>query len=70
LSGKSFRPSTVQSNPELNGQAFVSIRTIKLSPFGDERLYFGGFDCNFQPANGTAWIGSAPVSRVTTPRSS
>jgi hypothetical protein len=34
----------------------VSIRTIAPSPFRDDRIYYGGYDCNFFPADGTAWI--------------
>jgi hypothetical protein len=41
------------------GQPFVSVRTIAPSPFGDRRVYYGGYDCNFYPADGTAWIASS-----------
>jgi hypothetical protein len=36
---------------------FVAIRSIKASPFGDARLDYGGYDSNFQPAEGAA-VGS------------
>jgi hypothetical protein len=45
--------------PVRSGQAFVSVRTIAPSPFGDGRVYYGGYDCNFYPADGTAWIASS-----------
>ncbi len=35
------------SKPVRSGQAFVSIRSILPSPFGDGRIYYGGYDCNF-----------------------
>ena len=61
LGGRAFKPAATQVSPVRSGQAFVAIRTIKLSPFGDGRLYYGGYDCNFQPADGAAWIGSSPA---------
>lgn len=57
LSGPDFTPSDTVGDPIRPGQAFVSIRTIVPSPFGDGRLYYGGYDCNFYPADGTAWVG-------------
>jgi hypothetical protein len=59
LSGPQFKPSANQPSPVRAGQAFVSIRTIKPSPFGDGRLYYGGYDNNFHPSDGTAWIASS-----------
>lgn len=59
LRGPDFVPAAAPSKPIRGGQAFVSIRTIKASPFGDGRLYFGGYDCNFYPADGTAWVASS-----------
>ena len=59
LSGPQFKPSKRQPSPVRSGQAFVSIRTIKSSPFGNGRIYYGGYDNNFHPANGTAWIASS-----------
>ena len=64
LSGPGFTPSAKPGNPIRSGQAFVSIRTIKPSPFGDGRLYYGGYDCNFYPADGTAWAGSSTLRAV------
>jgi hypothetical protein len=61
LGGRAFQPAAKQVSPVRSGQAFVAIRTIKLSPFGDRRLYYGGYDCNFHSADGAAWIGSSPV---------
>jgi hypothetical protein len=59
LGGPDFTLSGTVGNPIRSGQAFVSIRTIRLSPFGDGRLYYAGYDCNFYPADGTAWAGSS-----------
>ena len=68
LSGPDFKParpgSLGKGMPIQSGQAFVSIRSITLSPFGNDRVYFGGYDCNFYPADGTAWIASSPLSAV------
>jgi hypothetical protein len=64
LNGPDFTPSAKAGNPIRSGQAFVSIRTIKPSPFGDGRLYYGGYDCNFYPADGTAWVGSSTLRAV------
>jgi hypothetical protein len=59
LSGSQFTPTDRISTPVHSGQAFVSIRTIARSPFGDGRIYYGGYDCNFYPADGTGWIGTS-----------
>ena len=67
LSGPSVEPSAVPTNPIRSGQAFVSIRTIKPSPFDDGRLYFAGYDCNFYPADGTAWTAYSPMSALDPP---
>ena len=64
LSGPDFTPPGVVDDPILGGQAFVSIRTIVPSPFGDGRLYFGGYDCNFHPADGTAWVGTSDRAAI------
>jgi hypothetical protein len=48
----------------LAGQAFVSIRTIVASPFRDGNLFFGGYDCNFHPADGTAWVATARTAAL------
>ena len=47
------------SKPIRSGQAFVSIRSILPSPFADGRIYYGGYDCNFYPADGTAWVATS-----------
>ena len=44
----------------------MATRTIEPSPFGGSRLYYGGHDFNFYPADETTWIafstlGSIPV---------
>ena len=59
LSGPDFALRGSVDKPIRSGQAFVSIRTITSSPFGDGRLYYGGYDCNFYPADGTAWVASS-----------
>jgi hypothetical protein len=64
LSGRQFTPSGRVTTPIRASQAFVSIRTIKPSPFGDGRLYYGGYDCNFHPADGTAWIAASTLSAL------
>jgi hypothetical protein len=50
--------------PIRSGQAFVSIRSIVPSPFADGRVYYGGYDCNFYPADGTAWVATSTVSSL------
>jgi hypothetical protein len=64
LSGSQLTPRGAVTTPVRSGQALVSIRTIARSPFGDGRVYFGGYDCNFVPADGTAWIATSPGTRV------
>ncbi|MFL5830562.1 MAG: hypothetical protein ACJ76X_11650 [Solirubrobacteraceae bacterium] len=59
LSGSGLTPTGSMTTPVRSGKAFVSIRTIAPSPFGDGRIYYGGYDCNFHPADGTAWIASS-----------
>ncbi|MDC0711352.1 hypothetical protein POL68_22975 [Stigmatella sp. ncwal1] len=39
----------------------VSTRTIRVSPFNPETLYFGGYDPNSLPAHNTGWVFSAPL---------
>lgn len=64
LSGSDFTPAGTVSRPIRAGQAFVSIRTIVPSPFDDGRLYYGGYDCNFNPADGTAWVGTSTLTAI------
>ncbi len=64
LDGPQLTPAGTHGPPIRSGQAFVSIRTIRLSPFGDNRFYLGGYDCNFYPADGTAWAASAPLDAL------
>jgi hypothetical protein len=64
LSGRQFAPAVQIGTPVRGGQAFVSIRTIARSPFADGSIYFGGFDCNFYPADGTAWIAHGALGDV------
>jgi hypothetical protein len=64
LSGPQFKPSEKQPSPVRSGQAFVSIRTIKPSPFGDGRIYYGGYDNDFHLADGAAWIASSTTTAL------
>jgi len=64
LSGPDFTPVAQPGDPITTGQAFVSIRSIAASPFHDGRLYYAGYDCNFYPADGTAWVGSSTAAAV------
>jgi hypothetical protein len=64
LGGPDFTLASMPGTPIRSGQAFVSIRTIEPSPFGDSRVYFGGYDCNFYPADGTAWIATATLEAL------
>jgi hypothetical protein len=64
LGGPTLTPSTRVSKPIRSGQAFVSIRSIVPSPFSDGRIYYGGYDCNFYPADGTAWVASSSLGAV------
>jgi hypothetical protein len=61
LSGPTLTPSATVSKPIRSGQAFVSIRSIMPSPFRDGRIYYGGYDCNFYPADDTAWVASSTL---------
>jgi hypothetical protein len=64
LDGPTVRPSAQVSKPIRSGQAFVSIRSIVPSPFADGRIYYGGYDCNFYPADGTAWVATSLLSSL------
>jgi hypothetical protein len=64
LYGPTVSPSPQVSMPIRSGQAFVSIRSIVPSPFADGRVYYGGYDCNFYPADGTAWVATSTVSSL------
>ncbi|HUH70812.1 MAG TPA: hypothetical protein VLZ05_19220 [Mycobacterium sp.] len=64
LAGPDLTPAASPTSPVRSGQAFVSIRTIQLSPFGDGLIYYGGYDCNFSPADGTAWVATSTVDAL------
>jgi len=64
LSGPTLSPSPQVSMPIRSGQAFVSIRSIVPSPFADGRIYYAGYDCNFYPADGTAWVATSMLSSL------
>ena len=64
LRGPTLTPSATVSKPIRSGQAFVSIRSIMASPFRGGRIYYAGYDCNFYPADGTAWVASSTFSSL------
>ncbi|HEY1737360.1 MAG TPA: hypothetical protein VGI86_01550, partial [Acidimicrobiia bacterium] len=64
LSGPTVTPTGTSGPPIRSGQSFTSIRTIRVSPFGDGQFYLGGYDCNFYPADGTAWVASASLDAL------
>ena len=70
LGGPTLTPSPTVSNPIGSGQAFVSIRSIMPSPFADGRVFYGGYDCNFYPADGTAWVATSTLTSLQVPTSS
>jgi hypothetical protein len=67
LSGPTLTPSARVSKLIRSGQAFVSIRSIVPSPYDDGQLYYGGYDCNFYPADGTAWVASSALRSLYPP---
>ncbi len=64
LRGPTVTPSALVSKPIRSGQAFVSIRSIVPSPFAGGQIYYGGYDCNFYPADGTAWVATSLLSSL------
>ncbi len=64
LSGPTLRPSAQVSKPIRSGQAFVSIRSIVPSSFTGGQIYYGGYDCNFYPADGTAWVATSTLNSL------
>lgn|GEM_PF-1285494 len=64
LNGPQFRPSTSQTSPVRSGQAFVSIRTIQPSPFSRRQLFYGGYDNDFSPADGAAWVATSTTDAL------
>jgi hypothetical protein len=64
LSGPTVKPSAQVSKPIHSGQAFVSIKSIVPSPFAGGQIYYGGYDCNFYPADGTAWVATSRRSSL------
>ena len=64
LTGPQLRPSRRQPSPVRSGQAFVSIRTISPSPFSPSRIYYGGYDNDFFPSDGAAWIARSTVASL------
>jgi hypothetical protein len=64
LNGPDFDPTGSTGGPITTGEAFVSIRTIAPSPFAASEIYYGGYDCNFYPADGTAWVATSTASAL------
>ena len=64
LTGPTMHPSPQVSKPISSGQAFVSIRSIVPSSFTRGQIYYGGYDCNFYPADGTAWVATSTLSSL------
>jgi hypothetical protein len=64
LNGPTLTATSRVSKPIRSGQAFVSIRSILPSPFADGKVYYGGYDCNFYPADGTAWVASSTLASL------
>jgi hypothetical protein len=64
LTGPDFTLHHQPATPIQTGQAFVSVRTIAPSPFSSDQVFYGGYDCNFYPANGTAWVASSTLSAI------
>ena len=64
LSGPTLTASSQVSKPIRSGQAFVSIRSILPSPFAHGKVYYGGYDCNFYPADGTAWVATSTLASL------
>ena len=60
--GGELTPSGPRGVPVMAGQAYVAVRTARVSPWNPRTLYFGGYDANFVPATGTAWVATAPVA--------
>ena len=53
--------------PEI-GRSLVAVRSIRLSPFPDERaLYFAGYDANNTAIHNSAWIVRAPIDLALMP---
>ncbi len=66
-----YELACVDDPPLTDEMPLVAVRSIVESPFDDERLYFAGFDCNFNMCHGTSWIyeGTIEALRATTKRS-
>jgi hypothetical protein len=43
-------------------QPLVAVRTIRVSPFAGETIYFAGYDANKAPAHNTAWVARATLA--------
>lgn len=51
-----------------NKPALVAPRTFAMSPFGDDRVYVGGHDANFNDSDNMAWIFRADTDEFFMPR--
>ena len=52
-------------NAELPRILYCATCTIFVAVFSiDGRIYYGGYDCNFSPADGAAWVGSSSAAAI------
>ena len=66
-SDRSYRLKEVNGRWSPGKPKLVAPRANVVSPFPEDAgnyVYFGGFDCNFFPAQDTAWIFRAPIHTV------
>jgi hypothetical protein len=64
LSGADMTPRGTTTRPIRYRDAFVATRAIRSSPFGDDSIYFGGYDANGQVSEGTAWIARGSLAEL------
>jgi hypothetical protein len=64
LEGPAFATTPGTRSPVRHGDAFVAARTIRPSPFAAGSLFVGGYDCNYVPADGTAWIAEVSLQLI------
>lgn len=50
--------------PVQEGEAFVAVRTMRISPFDADTLVLAGYDANFVDADETAWIATTPLECI------
>jgi hypothetical protein len=65
--GTAAPPSTSVAVPALREPLTTdpaSPVAIAASPFSSDQVFYGGYDCNFYPADGTAWVASSTVTAI------